>query len=41
MGPTVVYINGVRAQKPQNGKPKFLNLSILEHLKNHFTEPPK
>ena len=32
---------GVRAQKPQNGKPKFLNLLILEHLKNHFIEPPK
>ena len=38
MGPTVVYINGVRAQKPQNGKTKFLNLSILEHLKSYFIE---
>ena len=28
-------------QKPQNGKPKFLNFLILEHLKNHFIEPPK
>ena len=26
-------------QKPQNGKPKFPNLLILEHLKNHFIEP--
>ena len=24
------------AQKPQNGKSKFLNLLILEHLKNYF-----
>ena len=32
---------GVRAQKPQNGKPKCLNLLISEHLKNHFIEPPK
>ena len=28
-------------QKPQNGKLKFPNLLILEHLKNHFIEPPK
>ena len=26
------------AQKPQNGKSKFLNLLILEHLKNYFIE---
>ena len=32
---------GARAQKPQNGKPKFLSLLILEHLKNDFIEPPK
>ena len=28
-------------QKPQNGKPKFPNSLILEHLKNHFIEPHK
>ena len=27
--------------KPQNGKPKFLRLLILEHLKNYFIESPK
>ena len=26
-------------QKPQNGKTKFLNLLILEHLENYFIEP--
>ena len=30
---------GGLGQKPQNGKPKFPNLLILEHLKNHFIEP--
>ena len=25
-------------QKPQNKRTKFLNLLILEHLKNYFTE---
>ena len=29
---------GGAAQKPQNGKSKFLNLLILEHLKNYFIE---
>ena len=28
-------------QKPQNGKLKFPNLLILEHLKNHFIESSK
>ena len=28
-------------QKPQNRKPKFPNLLILDHLKNHFIEPLK
>ena len=28
-------------QKPQNGKSKFINLLILEYLKNYFIEPPK
>ena len=28
-------------QKPQNGKTKFPNLLILEHLKNYFIEPQK
>ena len=28
-------------QKPQNGKPKFPNLLILDHLENHFIEPLK
>ena len=32
---------GGLAQNPQNGKPKFINLLILEHLKYYFTEPPK
>ena len=32
---------GDLGQKSQNGKPKFLNLLILEHLKNYFIEPPK
>ena len=32
---------GGLGQKPQNGKPKFPNLLLLEHLKNHFIEPPK
>ena len=32
---------GGLSQKPQNEKSKFLNLLILEHLKNHFVEPPK
>ena len=32
---------GGMGQKPQNGKPKFPNSLILEHLKNHFIEPPK
>ena len=27
---------GVPGQKPQNGKIKFPNLLILEHLKSHF-----
>ena len=30
-----------RAQKPQNGKPKFFNLLILERIKNYFIEHPK
>ena len=25
-------------QKPQNGRTKFINLLILEHLKNYFVE---
>ena len=29
---------GRPGQKPQNGKTKFLNLLILEHLKNYFIE---
>ena len=29
---------GCPGQKPQNGRTKFLNLLILEHLKNHFIE---
>ena len=29
---------GGPGQKPQNGKTKFLNLLILEHLKNYFIE---
>ena len=29
---------GGSGQKPQNGKTKFLNLLILEHLKNYFIE---
>ena len=32
---------GGLGQKPQNGKSEFLNLLILEHLKNYFIEPPK
>ena len=32
---------GAVVQKPQNGKTKFPDLLILEHLKNHFIEPPK
>ena len=32
---------GGLVQNPQNRKPKFLNLLILEHLKYYFTEPPK
>ena len=32
---------GVPGQKPQNGKTKFLNLLILEHLKNYFIEALK
>ena len=32
---------GGPGQKPQNGKTKFINLLILEHLKNHFIENPK
>ena len=32
---------GGLGEKPQNGKPKFLNLLILEYLKNYFIEPPK
>ena len=27
---------GRLGQKAQNGKPKFPNLLILEHLQNHF-----
>ena len=30
---------GGLGEKPQNGKPKFLNLLILEHLKYHFILP--
>ena len=30
---------GGPGQKPQNGRIKFLNILILEHLKNHFIEP--
>ena len=29
---------GGPGQKPQNGRTKFLNLLILEHLKNYFIE---
>ena len=29
---------GGPGQKPQNGRTKFLNLCILEHLKNYFIE---
>ena len=29
---------GGLGQKPQNEKSKFLNLLILEHLKNYFIE---
>ena len=29
---------GRLGQKPQNKRTKFLNLLILEHLKNYFTE---
>ena len=29
---------GCPGQKPQNGRTKFLNLLILEHLKNYFIE---
>ena len=32
---------GVPGQKPQNGRAKFPNLLILEHLKNQFIEYPK
>ena len=32
---------GEAGQEPQNGKSKFINLLILEHLKNYFIEPPK
>ena len=32
---------GGLGQKPQNGKPTFINLLILEHLKNYFIELPK
>ena len=32
---------GGPGQKPQNGRTKFPNLLILEHLKNHFIEHPK
>ena len=32
---------GGLGQKPQNGKPTFINLLILEHLKNYFIEPPR
>ena len=32
---------GGLGQKPQNGKPEFINLLIVEHLKNHFIEPPE
>ena len=31
---------GGPALKPQHGKPKFLNLLILDHLKNYFIEHP-
>ena len=27
---------GVWAKNPKNGKPKFPNVLILDHLKNHF-----
>ena len=30
---------GDLGQKPQNGRTRFLNLLILEHLKNYFIEP--
>ena len=29
---------GVPGQKPQNKRTKFINLLILEHLKNYFIE---
>ena len=32
---------GGPGQKPYNGRIKFLNLLILEHLKNRFIESPK
>ena len=28
-------------QKPQNGKPKFLKLLILQNLKSYFIKLPK
>ena len=31
---------GVPGQKPQNKRTKFINLLILEHLKNYFIEAP-
>ena len=31
---------GDPGQKPQNGRTKFINLLILEHLKNYFIEAP-
>ena len=32
---------GDLGQKPQNGKPKFLNLLILQNLKSYFIKPPE
>ena len=32
---------GVPGKKPQNGKTKFPNLLILEHLKSHSIKPLK
>ena len=31
---------GGLGKKPQNGKPKFCNFLILDHLKNYFIETP-
>ena len=35
-----IHKRGARAKKRQNGKPKFLNLLILEQLKKLFYRTP-